>query len=446
MPKVPRPLYLILILSWSAGCVGGRTDLGVEDGGPPCSDVFDLPVIVVDTHERAIPDEPKIPAEMRVFAHGIGALSALDSDTPNMESRLGIERRGHSSQVFPKPQYGVELRDSSGGTASVSLLGMPPATEWVFGAPYMDKSLIRNHLAYELSRSIGLYAPRTAFMELFLADDGATHIGLEHYRGVYVLTEKIEQGPHRVNIERLARSDESEPEISGGYLLEWTYAERLEDSDRWFRTPRGAVLRIANPKPQDLTTAQQDWITDYVVAVEGALGESSDRYAALIDTESFVNYFLLNEFLRNSDVFFDSTFMHKNREGPLCMGPPWDFDRALGDVGLSEESEVEGFLLPTRGWGRRLLANPDFLRRYRERWKVLRQGELATEAIVARIDSAVATLGAAAGRNFAQWQVLGKYVPVNHPPYSKTFEEEVTKVKSWLAARADWLDAHMDQL
>ena len=404
-------------------------------------DGSELPIVVIDTHDVEIPDEPKVPGEMRVFAGG-----ALDSGQPELEGHLGIERRGHSSQRFAKQQYGMELRSSSGGSASASLLGMPPAADWVLSAPYMDKSLMRNYLAYGLSRAIGLYAPRTAFVELFLDDDGASHIGLGHYRGVYVLTEKIERGSRRVDIEPLTSFDASEPEISGGYLLEWTYAERLDDSDQWFQTPSGTIIRIAYPKPKDLTNAQHDWITDYVVAFERALGGSSDRYSAWIDSESFVDYFLLNELLRNSDVFFDSTFMYKDRDGLLRMGPPWDFDRALGDVGVDEDSQAEGFLLPTRGWGRHLLRRSDFLRSYRDRWKKLRQGVLATEAIMARIDAVVVALKDAPERNFEKWQVLGKYVPVNHPPYSRTFEEEIAKVKAWLTARADWMDAHMDEL
>jgi hypothetical protein len=409
-------------------------------------DGSELPVVVIDTHAREIPDEPKVLADLRMFAGGVATLSALDSAQPDVQCQLGIERRGHSSQQFPKQQYGVQLRDASGESVTMSLLGMPAAANWVLGAPFMDKSLMRNYLAYELSRAIGLYAPRTAFVELFLDDDGASRIGLEHYRGVYVLTEKIERGADRVDVEELVPSDASEPQISGGYLLEWTYAERLDDSDRWLQTPSGTVIRIAYPKPKDLTDAQQNWITDYVVAVERSLRDTSDGYDAWIDPETFVNYFLLNELLRNSDVFCDSTFMVKNRGGLLSMGPPWDFDRAVGDVGLDENSEAEGFLLPTRGWARYLLRHSDFLRRYREQWKQLRQGALGTEAMMGRIDSAVAALKDAPGRNFEKWHVLGRYVPVNHPPYSKTFDEEIDKVKAWLTERASWIDAHMDEL
>ncbi|MBN1612728.1 MAG: CotH kinase family protein [Polyangiaceae bacterium] len=436
---------LVLALSCLMGYACTRHDDGWE-GELSRFDGSELPVLVIDTHDREIPDEPKTSAEVRVFEHGVETLRALDSSSPDVKSHLGIERRGHSSQRFPKLQYGVELRDASGEPLSMGLLGMPAAANWVLGAPFMDKSLMRNHLAYELSRAIGLYAPRTAFVELFLDDDGASRIGLEHYRGVYVLTEKIERGADRVSITSLAGSDTSEPEVSGGYLLEWTNAERLGDSDRWFQTPSGAVLRIAYPLPKQLTKAQQDWITDYVAAVERSLSDSSDRYDEWIDPATFVRYFLLNELLRNADVFFDSTFIYKDREGLLCMGPPWDFDRAYGDVGCGVNSEAEGFQLPKRGWAKYLLRNAHFSARYRTTWQELRQGPLKTESIVSRIDAAVRALGDSPSRNFEKWTVLGKYVPVNHPPYSKTFEEEIDKVKAWLTTRADWLDAHMQEL
>jgi CotH kinase protein len=115
----------------------------------------ELPVVRIDA-ARAIPDEPKVRAGLRMRGY---------------HGRIGIERRGQSSQQFPKRSYAVELaRDAP-------LLGMPADDDWVLYAPYNDKTLMRNVVAYATARAIGRYAARTRFVELRL--DG-------RYRGVYV--------------------------------------------------------------------------------------------------------------------------------------------------------------------------------------------------------------------------------------------------------------------
>lgn len=333
-----------------------------------------------------------------------------------------------------------------GDDLDASLFGMPAESDWVLGAPFMDRSLLRNPFAYDLSRAIGLYAPRTAFAELFLNDDGASNIGTQHYRGVYVFTEKVEPGPERVDIGALAGSDTSGSAISGGYLVEWTIYTRLKDSERWFETPNGAILNILYPKPDDLTSEQELWISQYVAEVEEAFDSPNDDYEDLVEVGTFVDYFLVNELLRNHDAFIASTFMSKKREGKLRMGPVWDFDHALGDVKYDGDWSSEGFMLLERPWASSLLKKPSFLETYRARWRQLRQGVFGNEAMLRRIDAAVAQLKDSPSRNFEKWRVLGRYVKANRAPYSSSFEEEIDKMKGWLVDRADWMDAHINEL
>src|SRR5918999_934848 len=123
----------------------------------------ELPLLRNDS-ARAIPDEPKVRAHLRMSGY---------------RGRIGIERRGQSSQMFPKRSYAVELaRDAP-------LLGMPADDDWVLYAPYNDKTLMRNVVAYATARGIGRYAARTRFVELRLNG---------RYRGVYVLMERLELG------------------------------------------------------------------------------------------------------------------------------------------------------------------------------------------------------------------------------------------------------------
>ena len=68
---------------------------------------------------------------------------------------------------------------------------MPEENDWVLYAPWQDKTMIRNVLAYQLSNDMGRYASRTRYVELYLNGD---------YQGIYVLMEKIKRDNDRVNI------------------------------------------------------------------------------------------------------------------------------------------------------------------------------------------------------------------------------------------------------
>lgn len=409
-----------------------------------------LPLVVVETAERIV-DDPKVDARLRVYAGGASSLDALSALEPDFDGRIGVEIRGYTSQEFPKKQYGFETRGPTGDDIDQSLLGLPAESDWILHAPFMDKSLMRNHLAYELSRQMGQYAPRTRFVELFLVPASGPQVGLEHYRGVYVLTEKIKRGPDRVPIEELEEAATTEPDIHGGYLLEWTQQKRLDAGDVGFSTRHAEVLLIDYPRAEELNGAQERWIIEHVEAFEAALAElersgDSGSFEAFIDVDAFVDYFLLSELLRNHDVFVASTFIHKPRSGKLRMGPAWDFDRAFGDVEFGGNWRTSGWLMPARGWARPLLTSTLFLTRYRERWRSHRAGPLADARLQLLIDETEGALTDAAARNFEKWRVLGRYVKANREPYSRSFGEEVDKLSRWLRERAAWIDENIDAL
>jgi hypothetical protein len=411
----------------------------------------DLPVVVLDTRGEAIRDEPKIPASLRVHDAPVGSLETLTAAAATFQSPIAIEVRGYTSQEFPKKQYGLELRDERGEDVQAGVLGLPAEEDWILHAPFMDKSLMRNALAYELSRRMGRYAPRTRFVELFLLDDGAAAPDLEHYAGLYVLTEPIELGPDRVDIERLEPRDNAAPAIQGGYLLEWTQRKRVQPEDVWLSSRHAEALVLTDPKASDVTSEQLGWITDYVERFEAALARidsdpDSDAHESFIDVEAAVDFCLLSELLRNHDVFVASTFVHKPRSGRLVLGPAWDFDRAFGDVEFDGNWRESGWLLTTRGYPRELLRSNRFRRLYVERWRMHRAEALHPDRVSELILDIQRQISSAADRNFERWRVLGKYVKANRAPYSDSFDEEVGKLARWLSQRAAWIDEHIEEL
>lgn len=176
----------------------------------------DLPIVVVTSFGREIEKENRIVASLHTVVPGT-ARSALAGAT-DFEGRALINLRGRASLRYPKRSYTLKTVDARDDMAKFPLLGLPKESDWVLYAPYPDKTLMRNVLAYALSNEIGRWAPRTRYVELFLNESGG-RVSQQDYAGVYVLVEKVARGRSRVNISRLGPDDNAEPKLTGGYIF-----------------------------------------------------------------------------------------------------------------------------------------------------------------------------------------------------------------------------------
>lgn len=411
-----------------------------------------LPLLIIDTDGKPVPNEPKGEATLSVIDHADGRPNSL-TDKPTLRSRIRIETRGSSSQQFEKKSYRLETVDKKGEDKDFPLLGLPKDSDWVLYGPYSDKSLMRNHLAYHLSNQMGFYAPRTAFAELFLRDSDKPVE--EQYVGVYVLVESIKRGKDRVNIGKLQK-DEAKGFI-GGYVLK---TDRVEGPETYITSELGSVLGLVSPRGDKLTEEQRAWIIHDYSRFEHAISgrdflDPKKGYAQFIDMDSYINYFLISELFKNVDAYFLSTFMNRTDDGLLHLGPLWDFDLTSGNASYGGVWNTKGWMLfsdePRRMsgvpfWWDRLFQDPKFRARMLERWKFMKKEQLGENGLFAKIDETSKRLEAAQKRNFERWPTLGKYVWPNPRPYPKTYAEEVKKLKTWLSNRIEWMDANLENV
>jgi hypothetical protein len=184
-----------------------------------------LPLIVIQTLGRTLPTPSNAPAWMQVINVATNSASRL-THAPEFSGHASLKPRGYTSMRYPKRSLTVETREASGvDDMKVSLLGMPADSDWVLYAPYPDRTLMRDVLAYELSNALGHYASRTRYVEVFL-NDSTNRLSRAHYVGVYVLEEKVKIAPQRVAIHKLSPKHDSEAEISGGYLFKKDHLEK----------------------------------------------------------------------------------------------------------------------------------------------------------------------------------------------------------------------------
>ena len=407
-----------------------------------------LPLVILNPFGQYIRSRGKIPASAR-FIEPANGRSKLTGPA-EFDGRIDIKRRGHSTLRLPKASYSFELREEGGAKEKVSLLGFPKDSDWVLYAPYSDKTLIRDLLAYELSNQMGHYAPRTRLVEAFV-NSSRGRLSRDDYAGVYVLIEKIKRGKKRVNIKELGPGDNAEPEISGGYLFK---RDHWEDEGGGFSTGRGNHFFYIEPNDREITPQQKAWLSGYVNEFERTLygpafADPQHGYAAYLDVESFLDQHWLIEMSKNIDGFRYSTFLQKDRGGKLKLEPIWDWNLSFGNADYYDGWKPEKWYTPRLreseiSWFRRLVQDPDFSQKHIDRWAQLRAGVFAPERILARIDELASLLEEAQARNFQRWRILGQRVTPNY--YSgDTYKEEVTWMKNWIQKRIAWIDGQFLQ-
>ncbi len=417
----------------------------------------DLPIVVIDTHGNAIPDDPKIAANLKIYNKGTGQRNYL-TDAPQFDGYSGIEIRGSSSQGFPKKSYGFESWDAMGNSIDTSFLGMPSESDWILNANYSDKTLMHNVMAYQVWRNMGHYGTRYHFVELILNGQ---------YQGIYIFSEKIKRDKNRLDIAKLSTTQNSGDELTGGYIFKidkTTGSGGAGWKSSYFPTvsAQGQYIyfQYEYPKMEDITTQQKIYLQGNVYNFETALksanfADTLNGFRKYASEKTFIDYFLVNELSKNVDGYRLSTFMNKERDskgGKIRMGPVWDYDIAWHNADYCEGALFTGwaYQFPCTDdywqvpfWWSRLLEDPRYRNNLKCRWQSLRQNILSNAWFDTYIDSISGQLMEAQVRNFTQWDILGNYVWPNPWPYPSTYQGEVSSLKSWMHDRLNWLDNNM---
>jgi len=412
-----------------------------------------LPIAIVDTFDEGIGQN----RQTLSFAGFIDTSTdgrARITDAHEFIGRTGINVRGKTSASWPKKQYRLETWDEYDDDKDVSILGFPAESDWILQGPYSDKSLMRNVLSYQWSNDIGRYAVRTRFIEMFLNTNGG-EVSMSDYVGVYALMENIKRNRNRVDITKLDPADNTEPAITGGYIIK---NDKIDSGEQYFRTNIGIRLIYVDPDSTDITPQQMAWIQNYIRNFESVLSGSGftdpvDGYAKYIDVDSFIDHHIIVEMTKNIDGIRLSTYLYKDRGGKLNMGPVWDYNLSLGNANYYEGWRPDGWYHEVRGlwtpgyegypsyeWYRRLFEDPEFELHYWDRWYALRKDVYSTEKLLGDIDMYDALLDEAQARNFDRWNILGRYLWPNWF-IADTHQEEINWMKQWLATRLEWIDS-----
>lgn len=384
-----------------------------------------LPLVIIDTAgiQPPIYTEKRMVKGFMTYAdiEGIepyvkGSISIISGnekntigDEPVTTSQMFIKRRGNSSMIYAKAQYLLKLITDKGEENKVSILNMGEDNEWILNGSMADKSMIRNYLPYKIAAQFMPYTPDNEICEVVIKN-GEDYT----YQGVYLMGENIKQGKDRVDIEKFKKSSKSNSMLlrrdrydENDIILD-TYATKKELSKRYeSRRYMGITyIGLLYPSKKNVTQDMIDYATDEISTIEKILYSGDfdiySTYNRYIDVDSFVDYFLINEFFGSYDSGNFSTYMYRNVGEKLKMGPVWDFDGAIDNY-IHEPLEVDVMAFQIKPLFDRLVRDKAFIEKLENRYAHLRRGVLSDENINKSIDEIVNYIGPAQEREWARW-------------------------------------------
>ena len=348
------------------------------------------------------------------------------------EAEATVKCRGNASMGWPKKSYTIRFTESR----KLGGLGEGKSKNWVLVSNHCDQSLLRNHAAFWLQRNMdGIeWAPDCRPVDVYLNGD---------YRGNYILIEKVTVNEDRVNIVNAAESGDLEAD----FMIELdNYAYKAgENGTVWF-TAKSFPYEI---RGEDNITAERctyidQWVTNaYVTACDG----TEEEIRAILDIDSLVDTYLVEEIMKNIDCGWSSFFLYR-KDGKLYFGPGWDFDLAAGNDYRLDNGRYEGIYAGNAGYGFSQ-QNPWFLRLMEKEWfqKIAAERFMELEAeglfdrLMTELDNVYGICEESFEHNFEKWPIFGQRIN-QEPDVIRSFdtaEEHFNYLKEWLGNRIMWL-------
>lgn len=345
----------------------------------------------------------------------------IESDTAvwNYEGRGRIRGRGNSTWAwYPKKPYRLKLDEAA------EILGLAEDKDWVLLANYRDPTHLMNTFVFEMGQGLGMpYTNHTRYVELTLNGD---------YQGLYQLTEQVEQGKNRVEIDK-----------HEGLLLALDVddgpgeAPNAEDNF-WSEVYRMPVCQKSGKGDGRSALAELEEV------IQSHDYNSLDR---LCNIPVMIDYLLIQEYIYNVEVAAPrSIFLYKDQgdDARWTFGPLWDFDAGFDFdwrhmttghtffsdyretvLGTNPAHHVSDYIY-TSGFFTDMWKNKQFVNEVKARWKQIRpriMAEFWPEA--KRYAEAAAE---AMERDAKRW-------PIDKQPTT-----EINRMEKWLNSRAVYMD------
>lgn len=332
-----------------------------------------------------------------------------------------IRGRGNSSwNNGDKKPYKIKLKEKE------NLFGMGANKHWVLLSNGSDYTYMKNKVLLHLADELGMkYTSKAVFVDVVM--NGT-------YLGNYLLAEQVRVGKTRVDIDDIEESKTDDTDtLTGGYLI--NKDENAVKESNTFSTQR-ALYEIVSPGLEYMTKGRKEYISDYVQRTEDAVysedfhNSQGERYSELMDSDSFIDYFILQFFSDNFDSFRNSTYFYKERGGKLYWGPVWDFDNSMR--GVSDDDSC--LTASHRYMGNQLVRDPEIARRILERYQEIRSTLVELYQTGGYIDKHADQIGESVKQDIEKWDRTCRH------------DEQIDDLKEWIHARIKFMDTYLPTL
>lgn len=395
--------------------------------------VTNLPTVVIHTLSGSDPVD-----KVNELASNI---SIISNEGKTIFEQDGTSRlRGNNSMTHPKKPYRIKFSEKRR-----PLDAPAKAKKWTLINNYGDKTLLRNCLAFEISRRMGIgFTPYCRPVDVFMNGE---------YKGCYQLCDAIEVRYNRVNVTEMDSTCTEGDELTGGYLIEIDAYASKEPKN--FTSSRSTPVTIKYPDEEDILTVQFNYIKQYYNSFENSLYKSNWKdpelgYRQYLNLPSFHRHFLVGELSGNTDTYW-STYMFKDRyDTQFFVEPVWDFDLAFeNDNRTYPICNQTDYIYRTKGSSagsfksivdRIMVTDAGSVADVQEMWGNARFfNGINTEGLQNYVDSVSNELMESQRLNFIRWPIMNKKVHQN-PKLWGSYEAEVQNVKDYIARRMVWMD------
>ena len=383
-----------------------------------------LPVVTIHT------ENAEDIVEKEKYLNGIVSV-IYDGGTKIYTDGLEVRGRGNASWSFPKKPYRMKLSNK------VNLMGLPAKEKnWTLINNYGDKTLMRNLLAFDLSRRFEMpYTSVGVPVDVVLNGE---------YKGCYQLCDHIQVATARVDIAKTGTFIEVDQYASG------------EAAGEWFTSAKGMPVTIKHPEDADLVARYND-IKSHFNTMEASVfatnfAHPTDGFRKYLDVETFLRHFLVGEISGNTDTYW-STYMYRqnNTSDIYYTGPVWDFDIAYENDNRTQPiNNLTNWVYATKGssagngqmknFVNRLMQDTEFANRLKAIYAEYRDsGSISADALVDVVDHYEGELDQAQRLNFMRWDILNSKVHQNFQALG-SYDKEVDVVRTYIQDRIEWID------
>ena len=390
-----------------------------------------IPTVVINTKDAQEPFDKETNIDSNIII--------IDDNAIDVEAIATTRERGNASRQFPKKPWRIKFDKKQ------NVLGSPAkAKKWCLINNYGDKTLMRNAIAFEVSRRMEM--PYTPFLRLVdVVMNG-------EYKGTYQLTDQVELNDGRIEGKEMSDKDIDGDALTGAYHLEIDGYADQEIS--WFMSRRGIPVTIKSPDEDEILPVQHDYIEKAFNTMEssafGGFFTSETRgYRNYVDTYTWQRHMLIEEIVANPDQLWSIHLVKPRGDDHIAVASVWDFDLALdNDVRHVDSGHINAYLWTVSNaagsvrdiYYRFFADDPSGVEDIKNLWTKARQEYgITPESLREYIDGVADKIRASQRLNFMRWPILDQKVHNNWQALG-SWEAEVDHVRDFIEARINTLD------